>query len=148
MNYLSDEDYDFIYSRVPRICVDLLIVNSNSEILLTKRTIEPYKDHWHLPGGRIKFRESIFDALNRILKAELGLGLSVVEMIGACEFPEEIQKGQERHSISLVHFIKTSNYTEINLDHTANEMAFFGELPTIIIPAQQKFINENRGRKF
>lgn len=138
-NYLSDEDYDFIYSRVPRVCVDLLIKNSKGEVLLTKRDIEPYKDHWHFPGGRIKFKESIQSAIKRILKGELGLEDVKYEFVGYCEFPEEIQKGQERHSISIVHlvYLDTDN---IKLDFSAKEWKFFSEMPSPVIPPQQEFL--------
>lgn len=69
--WLSDKDYDFIYSRVPRLCVDLAI-KSKKGVLLTKRLIEPYKNTWHMPGGRVKFRESLADAIQRIAQDELG----------------------------------------------------------------------------
>lgn len=139
--YLSDEDYDFIYSRVPRICVDLLIKNLKGEVLLTKRDIEPYKDHWHFPGGRIKFRESAEAAIKRILKGELGQDIDVrSHLVGFCQFPDEVQKGQERHSISLVHEITLPDTVEIKLDNTAKDVRFFSELPSPIIPPQHEFL--------
>jgi len=143
--YLSEEDYDFIYSRVPRICVDLLIKNSKGEILLTKRDIEPYKDHWHFPGGRIKFRETVYNAIGRILKAELGQTADgEYKLVGSCEFLEEVQKGQDRHSISLVYEFKLSDGVEIKLDSQAKDVRFFSEPPSPIIPPQQEFLIKNK----
>lgn len=137
--YLSDEEYDFIYSRVPRICVDLLIKNTKGEILLTKRDIEPYKDHWHLPGGRIKFRETIEDAIHRIAKGELEYILNAKKtFIGSCEFLEEVQNGNPRHSISLVHMI------EFNGNGAFKDGSFFSELPDPIIPMQRDFILKHK----
>lgn len=141
MSYLSDEEYDFIYSRVPRICVDLLIRNSNGEVLLTKRDIEPYKDHWHFPGGRIKFKESVKSTIKRILKGELGIDKDLkYEFKGYCEFPDEIQNNQQRHSISMVHLIQLTDDVSIKLDSTAKDVRFFSELPNPIIPPQQEFL--------
>lgn len=142
MSYLSDEDYAFIYNRVPRICVDMLIINSKGEVLLTKRSIEPYKDHWHFPGGRIKFKETAFEAIKRIMKGELGKVLDAkVNMIGFCEFLEEVQDDNPRHSISLVHeVILTNDDDDIMLDENAKEFAFFSELPNPIIPPQHEFL--------
>jgi len=141
MNYLTDEEYDFIYSRSPRICVDLLIKNIHGSVLLTKRDIEPYKDHWHFPGGRIKFRESIESAVQRILKGELGIGkYTFATPIGVCEFLEEVQKGQDRHSISLVHEIYLLDDSVIKLDNTTKDFKFFEVLPSPIIPAQKDFL--------
>lgn len=139
--YLTDEEYDFIYSRSPRVCVDLLITSSDGGTLLTKRDIEPYKDHWHFPGGRIKFRETIGAAIKRILKGELGQEIIVpAKMVGFCEFLEEVQKGQDRHSISIVHHIQIPDNISIKLDGQAKEFKFFKELPAPIIPPQKEFL--------
>lgn len=143
--YLSDDDYDFIYSRVPRICVDLLIKNFYGQVLLTQRTIEPYIDHWHFPGGRVKFRESIADALARIAKGELGITLSKIpgieiKVVGLCEFPEEYQKGQPRHSISIVHEVYLPSGIELNAQ---DKYLWFDEMPTPVIPPQQDFLTQN-----
>lgn len=144
MSYLSDEDYNFIYSRAPRICVDLLI-RSTSGILLTKRSIEPYKDHWHFPGGRIKFRETVQDAIQRILKGELGQVLDVnPSMIGFCEFLEEVQNGSDRHSISLVHLIDLPENISVQLDQHAKDFMFFTSMPDPVIPPQKEFLSKNK----
>lgn len=136
MSYLSDKDYNFIYSSVPRICIDVLIKNERGEVLLTKRNIEPYKDHWHMPGGRIQFRETIKDAYNRIIKNELGIEFtneSDLPMIGVMEFLEEVQDGNKRHSISIV-------YQALSINEEFNDGTFFTELPEPIIPMHRDFI--------
>lgn len=138
--YLSDEDYNFIYSRSPRVTVDLYIVNSSGSILLTKRDIEPYKDHWHLPGGRIKFRETISDALKRISKAELGIDIESNNIIGTIQFLTEEQQGNPRHSISLVHLVR---YNAPD-GPIVKDGEFFKELPAVIIPEQKEFIENFR----
>lgn len=139
--YLSDEDYDFIYSRVPRICIDLLVKNSKGEVLLTQRTIEPYLNHWHFPGGRIKFKESIQDAVNRIAKGELGIELSNTgTVVGTCEFPNEIQKEQERHSISIVHEILLPNDVSLSAQ---DKYKWCSEVPVPTIPPQAEFLKKN-----
>ena len=138
MTYLSDEDYDFIYSRVPRICVDLLVTNSKGEVLLTQRTIEPYLNHWHLPGGRIKFKESISDAVKRIAKAEIGVELDNIGTVaGTCEFPDEIQKEQERHSISIVHKIMLPDGVPLSAQ---DKYKWVLKIPEPTIPPQKQFL--------
>ena len=139
--YLSDDDYDFIYSRVPRICVDLLLKNSKGEVLLTQRTIGPYLNHWHFPGGRIKFKESIEDAVKRIAKGELGLELGNIGTVrGTCQFPDEIQKEQERHSISMVHEIIISDDVTLSAQ---DKYKWCSEIPEPTIPPQKDFLTLN-----
>lgn len=98
---LSDKKYNEIYSLVPRACVDLVVV-SDKGVLMIKRDVEPYKGKWHLPGGRILFRETIENAVKRIAKKEIRCGVKVKCLIGAMEFLREVQNGSKRHSVSIV----------------------------------------------
>lgn len=140
-NYLSDKDYSFIYSNSPRVCVDLLIKNNAGEIFLTQRSIEPYINHWHFPGGRVRFKESMKDAVLRIAKTELGIELiDTGSIVGICEFLEETQNGEPRHSISIVHkIIFPDNY----LLMPEYKYSWFSEIPTPTIPPQKEFLLSN-----
>lgn len=105
MSWLSESDYNFIYSRAPRVCVDL-VIKTYSGVHLIKREIQPYKGKWHLPGGRIRFRESIETAIQRIAKAEIGMKVRTECVLGVMEFPREQQNGNKRHSISIAFLVK------------------------------------------
>lgn len=99
--YLSDKDYSFIYSNSARVCVDILIKKGKG-IWLVKRSTPPYKWKWNFAGGRIRFRETISDAIKRLSKTELGISVSNPVMVGFTEALREIQNREKRHSISLV----------------------------------------------
>ena len=102
MQRLSDQDYKFIFERVPRLCLDF-VITKNGKILLAKREIEPCKGCWSLPGGMLKYKESINDAAERILKDEVGLKPLKKELIGFIEFPDEVNEdGINIHSVSIV----------------------------------------------
>ena len=128
--YLSDKDYNFIYSNVPRICVDIIIEGIPGEILLLKRDAQPYKGKWHLPGGRIKFRESVHKAIKRIAKNELGIKVKIGSFIGFMEFPLETQNGNKRHSISLafnclpLNVLKNGCYKNIHKEKNMHPVHF------------------------
>lgn len=98
--YLTKEEYDFIYDRVPRLCVDLVIKNEKG-ILLTWRKIDPQKNTWHLPGGRVRFSESLDKAAKRIAKQETGITIAIDDFLGVMEFTREVQDGKIRHSVSI-----------------------------------------------
>ncbi len=101
--FLSEKDYDFIYSRSPRLCVDL-IIQTPKGIIFTKRNISPWKNKWHLVGGRVLFKESLEIACKRIAKRELGVKIKVKDFLGYTEFPEE----KNRHSVSLAFLAEIS----------------------------------------
>ncbi len=99
-DWLTEKQYNDIYSKVPRICVDL-VIRQKKNVLLIKRGIQPYKGTFHLPGGRVKFRESITSAVNRIAINEIGIKVTIKKILGYMEFTREIQSGNKRHSISI-----------------------------------------------
>ena len=73
---LPEDFFKFITRVTPMINVDLLIVNSKSEILLTWRNKgEKYKPGWHVPGGIIRYKEKIHQRIKKVAKKELGVSI-------------------------------------------------------------------------
>lgn len=89
MTRLSSLDYATIFSKVPRVCVDVVVRDAHDRVLLTKRTINPYVGSWHLPGGGIIKGETIFDAARRHVAKEVGSTLIFPEIVGAHEMTAE-----------------------------------------------------------
>ncbi len=133
-NWLSQNDFEFIYQRVPRLCVDLILLNSQNEILLTKRYAEPHLGKWHIPGGNIRFKESVRDAIHRLAKGELKIDVTEYSFAGVMEFPNEKRNGRDYHSISLGYFIKTND--------KPFDGQWFYDLPDFTIPEHLKFLKE------
>ncbi len=63
---------------VPMINVDLLIVNENNEKLLTWRHDNFYGPGWHIPGGIIRFKESISERLRKVALKEIGCDIEII----------------------------------------------------------------------
>jgi len=59
-------------------------------VLLTKRTVEPFRGRWCFPGGHIDRGETARQAIVREVAEETGLTLHGPEFIGYCDeiFPE------------------------------------------------------------
>ena len=139
-NRLSDEDYNFIYSRVPRVCVDL-VVKTSEGILLTLRQIEPYKGLWHFPGGRIKWNETVEQAANRISLAEIGTGVKIESMLGYMDIFES-QDGNPRHTVSIV-LLVTPKSSEVKGSWQAEKIHYFKKMPEKMHPDHGKFLGAN-----
>ena len=77
-NYNKFREY-FVFS-----CVDLLIFDNDS-ILLTKRTQNPHKGFWHLPGSIIRKNEKMRDAVKRAAKSELNLEVKILNYLEVYE---------------------------------------------------------------
>lgn len=82
--WIPDDDWAAIVANVPIVSVDLL-VRYDGGILLGKRTNDPAKGYWLMPGGRVQKGETRSEAVHRIGSEELGLNVELVESLGAFE---------------------------------------------------------------
>ncbi|HET7098871.1 MAG TPA: NUDIX domain-containing protein [Patescibacteria group bacterium] len=137
MQRLNDEEYKYVYSRSPRLCVDLAIVTPEG-LLLSKRLIEPFKKSWHFPGGRVIYKESINDAISRIAKKEVGVKIKTEELLG---FLEIINDGEYVHSVSLVFIVKI-NSGEVKGGDQAKQFKAFKKIPDNMHSSHKKFIKK------
>jgi ADP-ribose pyrophosphatase YjhB (NUDIX family) len=135
---LSDEDYEYVFKRAVRFCIDFAIVKDGG-ILLAKRDIEPYKGYWSLPGGMVRRKESIDDATERILRAELGLGSVQKNLAG---YTECINDGPYLHSNSIV-FLTVLEPGFLRGSEQAEHFKFFRELPEDVHPIHGGFLKRN-----
>lgn len=139
VGWLSDKDYDSIYRRIPRLCVDLVIKDPKG-VLLSNRQIEPYKSFWHLPGGRVRFRESLSQAITRIAREETGLKVKMDKLLGSMEFLRETQNGRKRHTVSLV-FMARKLSGQIKGSRQAQEVKYFKDRPKKMHPIHSNFLS-------
>src|SRR5438309_424541 len=85
--WLPKPEYDWIFSRVPRLCVEVVLIDSDRGVLLALRDIPPNVGAWHIPGGTVLFGESLVDAVRRVALDELGLPVTAQELLGYIEYP-------------------------------------------------------------
>ena len=65
----------------PKVAIVILIENSKS-LLLVKRDIEPYIDHWSFPSGYVDRGENTKDAAIREIKEETCLDIKITQLQG------------------------------------------------------------------
>ena len=101
--FLPSGDYNFIYSRVPRVCVSVVLC-SHRGVALVKRVEPPKVGLWHLPGGRINKGESIAQTASRVLQRELGVtAFTIVSpCIGVIEHLSESYADVDIHNVDVV----------------------------------------------
>lgn len=129
--WLSDKNYEFIYTNVPRICIDLVLIKDNY-ILLIKRDIEPHIGKWHIPGGAVLFGENINDSIQRLAKIEIGNKVKVKKLLYINEMLREKRKNKIYHSIAIT-FLVEGNFKNGKL---------FSKIPCNTLPEQKKMLNK------
>lgn len=119
---------------MPLLCVDGVIRNSSDRVLLVKRSNEPLKGRWWVPGGRVLKGESLEQAFRRKMRQELGLKVADVYCIGYFEATTMRHlglgpRGGQLHSLSMV-FEARTDATGVTLDSQSSDWGFFPKLPS------------------
>ena len=71
-NGLPEALFLLVSRMTPMVNVDLLIVNQQNEKLLTWRHDDFYGPGWHIPGGIIRFKETMAERLKKVALKEIG----------------------------------------------------------------------------
>ena len=128
--WIPDEEWETIVRHVPIPSVDLVVLHDDG-VVLGKRTNEPAKGEWFVPGGRIHKGERLEDAVHRIATEELGIEVEIVERLGAYEHiydTAEVDSDSGKHYVP-VGFTVESLTEEIREDEQHSSVRVFEELP-------------------
>lgn len=106
-------------NKRPAITVDA-VIKRDDKILLIRRKNEPFKGHWALPGGFVKYGESTEDAIMREVKEEANLDISVKALMGVYSKPGRDPRG---HVISICYKASATGKEKGGTD--ASDAAFF-----------------------
>jgi 8-oxo-dGTP diphosphatase len=85
---------------MPKTTVAALIIRTTQgqeQVLLTKRALMPFQQHWCLPGGHIESYERAQDAIIREVEEETGLAFDARFFA----YFDEIIPAQEIHAVVL-----------------------------------------------
>ena len=121
-------EFEQIYSRVPRLTVDLVVMTEGG-VVLVKRQEQSWHGMWHLPGGTVLYREKIEDSVQRIAAEELGLSVAIEKLLGYIEYPSELQERGFGYSVSLT-FLCRADSSQIDwLRWSEQEIQVFESVP-------------------
>ncbi len=135
MSLIPEETYRSIVDTMPILCVDAIIRNDRQEVLLVKRTNEPLKDEWWVPGGRVYKGESLENAIKRKIKEELGIDIKIKGAVGYYEDqfeknPLNLESGL--HTLGIV-FEAEPQSLNIKLDGQSGGWKFFDKIPARLV---------------
>ena len=121
---IPDRLYRQILENMPIVCVDVVVRDAHSRVLLVHRDTEPAKDTWWLPGGRLLKHETLADCARRKIREEVGLDVRVLKKLGVYEttFPRGPYPDLETgiHSVNVGFLTEpTGASAEVVLDETS-----------------------------
>ena len=144
---LPFELFKFIYSRVPRLNVEVLI-RSGIQVWLTKRAIEPQKGKWQMPGGTLLRKETSKEAAIRLAKEELNAEVKIGKLLGVIEYDHnhDIGLGFMGQPFGLVYEAELiSDVDSLQIDDAASDFRLCTVLPKNTIEDQKKFLIKHLG---
>jgi ADP-ribose pyrophosphatase YjhB (NUDIX family) len=130
----------WFFTRPMSIGVRILLLQ-DIEILLVKHT---YQNHWYLPGGGVKKKETLEQAIKRECKEEIGAELYDIQIFGAYS---NFYEYKNDHIIVF----SCSNFSLKQKKNTEIEMLKFfniNSLPKDISPGSYKRISEYVNKEY
>lgn len=136
---LSPEEFREIYSRVTRLCVDL-VIRAPEGLVLAERSLPTWSGQWHFPGGTVLYRESIADAATRVAREEAGIDVRTNSLLGYIEYPSEEKERGFGWTITLTLLCDT-DATTFTPNDEARAVSAFRELPEKMVMEQRLFLD-------
>lgn len=123
---LPDPLFYFISRHTPLVNVDLLIKNNSGSTLLSWRDDEHCGHGWHIPGGIIRFQETLESRIKAV--AHLEIGCDVTFQPKPLDINQVIipHKKNRSHFISLLYECKLLE--DINLENQKSSIGMPGYL--------------------
>jgi len=136
LKQLPLKEFNRVYGKVPRLCVDLVVKTKNG-VILSKRDIKPSKGMWHIPGGTVLFGEKLSEAISRVAEEELGLKLEIIKLLGTTEFLPPTSP--HAHAVSIA-FLTKPIAGKLRGSSQGREVRYFKQAPLNTIKEQEKFL--------
>lgn len=114
---------DTYYHFNARPSTAAILTNKKGEILLVKRSDEPFKGYWDLPGGFVDAGESLEEALKRELAEETGLKITELKYVGSAEESYEY-RDTIIPVVTILFAAKVSGSADINLSDENDDYVF------------------------
>ena len=120
---------------IPATC--LVVVDNRNRVLLVKRSVEPKKGFWCLPGGFMELGETPEKSALRELKEETGLSGQINMLLGVSSNPSA-----QYHSVLMIGFLVKSYTGNLVAGDDADDVAsfYYDKLPEIAFESHAKFI--------
>lgn len=141
---LPQETWETVVRMVPIVSVDL-VVHHDGGVVLGKRTNEPAKGEWFVPGGAVHKHERLRDAVGRIAQEELGVSVTIERKLGAYEHfydAADVEDAGGKHYVPLAFEVRTDDRTLTPDDQHADIRVFEPPLEIDLHPYVHDYLED------
>lgn len=137
---LTSDEYQTIYSKVPRLTVEV-IIKTKKGIVLTLRSMTPFEGWWHIPGGTVYVNETVEDAVRRVGLEEVGVKVKIEKFLGYLDYETVKEEGMIGKTVGLA-FLCSIEEGELRGSEQGEKVEEFMEIPDKTIPEQRDFVRK------
>ena len=139
---LPQETFHFISRCTPIVNVDLLIKDSKNRVLLSWRDDEFAGSGWHIPGGILRYKETIIERLKLVSQLEIGC-LVDYQPLPICIEDVILTHDTRGHFVSFLYACKVSDdfllTNEVD-EYEVGYLQWHNSCPDNLVPVQQMYI--------
>ena len=123
MNKSSVKDNRW-YPEQPMVGVHALVFNEG-RILLAKRSKEPSKGKWSIPGGKVELGEPIFEAAEREVLEECSIKIEIECILDVADFIIRDDNGCVKYHFVLIYLLGRHVSGELKAKSDADDCGWF-----------------------
>ena len=135
---LPHAEFEEIYAKVPRLTAEVVIVSPDG-VLLARRHAGPCQGLWHIPGGTVRFGEPLTDAVQRVAEEELGVDVTIDDLLGYIEYPSHLERGLD-WPVGIVFGVHLASSSANRFRPTPGAVSWFLDLPHDMHDEQKLFL--------
>jgi len=136
---LPEHLFEYVSSITPLVNVDILIRNKNNEVLLAWRDDQYWGEGWHVPGGIVRFQETLNERLQKVVDTEICRFVDI-ENVVPVTFREVIVPNYtvRGHFISFLFLGTMKNFVTNKKDkYEAGDLMWFDRCPDNLLKIQE-----------
>jgi ADP-ribose pyrophosphatase len=137
------EDDDRLYPSLPVVGVGVVVVR-DGRLLMIRRSKEPGKGKWSIPGGRLELGETIFEGARREAAEETSIDVNVKRFLDTTETIIRENGGRVRYHYVLIDLVGEYISGEPEAGSDAGECRWVDleEVPELDMPGSLKAVLE------
>lgn len=140
-NGLPERLFLCISSLIPIANVDLFILDRSGRLLLSYREDVFYGAGWHIPGGCLRFGETMLQRIHKTAQIELGADVVVcggplaVRDVIREPLAENAVPDARGHNLAVIYLCSLSPEAEANIETSSGgKIRWFERIPEDILP--------------
>ncbi len=112
------------YPNRPFVAVSAAIFNNSNKILIIKRSKEPGKGLWSIPGGIVKVGETLVEALHREISEECGIRVEDHQFNAVYDRILYDKSGKVNYHYVIINYICNTKSNKIVPDSDADDYSW------------------------